>query len=169
MKVTNLIVSIAMLASTSFMCMGQAESNVKLSGNQIMDTIILPKPNLEKGMPLMQALNIRKSSRSFSDIKISTQQLSELLWAANGVNRNDGKRTAPSAVNVQFVDIYVVTQEAVYLFDAIKHRLIPIVVGDFRKDCGSQDFVAVAALNLVYVANFDPSKKNARICLQSHP
>ena len=106
----------------------------------------------------MLALKDRRSERSFSDKKLSLQQISELLWSANGVNRDDGKRTAPAAVNVQFVDIYAVTQEGVFQYDAIKHRLIPIVAGDLRKECGMQDFVSVAALNLVYVADFQKSK-----------
>ena len=117
----------------------------------------------------MQALNNRRSVRSFSDKKLSLQQISGLLWSANGINRDDGKRTAPAAVNVQFVDIYVVMQEGVYLYDALIHRLIPVVEGDFRKDCGSQDFVAVAALNLVYVADFQKSKKLPEYAAKATP
>jgi nitroreductase len=122
------------------------------------DTIKLLKPDIKKGMPLMQALNLRKTTRELSDKKLTFQQLSELLWAANGINREDGKRTAPAAMNKQFVDLYVVLQEGIYKYNAILNRLEPVKKGDYRKETGSQDFVSVAAVNLLYVA--DQSKLN---------
>ena len=79
----------------------------------------LPQPQLEKGMPLMQALRARKSTREFSAEKLPAQVLSDLLWAAFGVNRQDtGGRTAPSTRNWQDIDIYVATVDGLYLFDA---------------------------------------------------
>lgn len=122
------------------------------------DTINLPKPDLQKGKPLMEVLKSRQSSRLFYDKSLSIQQISEIVWCANGINRDDGKRTAPAAVNVQFVDIYVVTVVGVFLYNALEHQLIPIVAGDYRKDCGAQDFVSIAAINLVYIADFKKSK-----------
>ena len=122
------------------------------------DTIKLLITDKNKGIPVMQALNQRKTTRDLSDKKLCLLQLSDVLWSANGINREDGKRTAPAAMNKQFVDIYVVAQEGVYLYDAIKNRLIPIIAGDFRKETGSQDFVSIAAVNLVFVADLEKLK-----------
>src|ERR1039458_1652517 len=112
-------------------------------------TISLPKPNTTGGMPLMQALNARQSGREFSPEKLSPQALSNLLWAAYGVNRPDGRRTAPSANNRQTIDIYAVLAEAVYLYNAKEHRLDLVVPGDLRKATGSPQIVAHAPLNPV--------------------
>ena len=117
-------------------------------------TIPLPKPNMTGGMPLMQALNARQSGREFSAEKLSPQALSNLLWAAYGVNRPDGKRTAPSANNRQTIDVYVALAEGVYLYNAKEHRLDLVVGGDLRAATGQQPFAAQAPLDLVYVADF---------------
>jgi SagB-type dehydrogenase family enzyme len=117
-------------------------------------SIPLPKPDTIGGKPLMQVLKERKSSRTFSDKKIADQVMSNLLWAAFGINRPDGHRTAPSAMNWQEIDIYVFTADGVSLYDARSHALQPVMKGDFRAKTGMQDFVAAAPLNLVYVADF---------------
>jgi SagB-type dehydrogenase family enzyme len=117
-------------------------------------TIPLPKPNTTGGMPLMQALSARQSGREFSAEKLSPQALSNLLWAAYGVNRPDGKRTAPSANNRQTIDVYVALAEGVYLYNAKEHRLDLVTAGDLRAATGQQPFVALAPLDLVYVADF---------------
>lgn len=112
-------------------------------------------PQTEIGKPLMQALKLRSSSRSFDSKPLSLQDLSNLLWAAYGINRTEsGKRTVPSAMNWQEYDIYVVLQEGTYLYDAQKNELKLIVKQDLREYCGTQDFVKTAPLNLVYVADF---------------
>ena len=117
--------------------------------------IQLPKPQVDGGRPLMQVLKDRGSSRSFSSEKLPLQVLSNLLWAASGINRPDsGKRTAPSAVNWQELDIYVATAEGLYLYDAKSHRLNPILSEDIRALTGRQPFVREAPVNLVYVADF---------------
>ena len=95
-----------------------------------LDTISLSAPQMDKGLTVMRALNARKSQRDFTNEPLTRQQLSELLWAANGVNRPDGKRTAPAAVNVQTVDIYVLMPEGVYRYDAPGLRLLPVDAGD---------------------------------------
>jgi len=118
------------------------------------EPIALPKPNTQGGKPLMQALNERKSDREFSAEKLSPQTLSNLLWAAFGVNRADGKRTAPSAVNRQVIDIYAVRADGAYVYNAKAHRLDPVVSGDLRPATGTQAFVGQAPLNLVYVADY---------------
>jgi Nitroreductase len=116
--------------------------------------IELPSPNKTGGMPLMEALDNRQSSREFSDKALEPQVLSDLLWAAYGFNR-DKMRTAPSANNRQEFSIYVALESGVYVYDAEANVLKIKVKGDLRGKTGSQDFVATAPLNLVYVANLD--------------
>ncbi len=116
--------------------------------------IILPQPDKEGGMPLMKALNERGSHREFSTKEINPQQLSNLCWAAWGINRPEaGKRTAPSSMNEQEMELYVVLPHAAYLYNAEEHQLDLIKAGDLRSYCGEQDFVATAPLNFIYVAN----------------
>lgn len=116
--------------------------------------IQLEKPDYNGGVPIMKALRERKSNRDIADRPLSVRHLSELLWAANGQNREDGKRTAPSAMNRQMVDIYVVLKDAIYLFKPAEHQLVLKVAGDYRKLAGGQPFVQTAPVNLVYVADF---------------
>jgi SagB-type dehydrogenase family enzyme len=125
--------------------------------------ITLPQPQLAGGVPLMQALKARKSSREFADRAIPRQQLSNLLWAAFGVNRTgEKKRTAPSAHNRQEIDIYVAMSNGLFRYDAFEHALIPIVKRDIRFLTGKQKFPARAALNLVYVVDFSRVKNVPR-------
>ena len=123
------------------------------SAGEAVAVIPLPKPQTSGGMPLMHALAERKSAREFAADKLPAQVLSNLLWAAYGVNRPDGRRTAPSAMNEQTVDIYVTLPEGAYLYKAREHRLDLVAPGDFRAAAGQQSFVAEAPLNLVYVAD----------------
>ncbi len=116
--------------------------------------IVLPAPDKTGGKPLMQALNERQTTRSFTKDSLSLQQLSNLLWAASGINRPDqGKKTAPSAMNWQEIDMYVTLPGGCYVYSAVSHSLKFINNKDLRKKTGSQDFVADAALNIVYVAD----------------
>lgn len=124
--------------------------------------ITLPTPQISGGRPLMQVLRDRSSSRSFSTEKLSAQTLSNLLWAAYGINRPDsGKRTAPSAMNSQDIDIYVATPSGLYLFDAKAHALTPVLSEDIRALTGTQPYVKEAAINLVYVSDFSKFAKVA--------
>lgn len=116
--------------------------------------INLPAPNKTGGKPLMQALNERKSIRSYQDKELTSQQLSDLLWAANGFNRDD-KRTAPTANNRQELELYVTTKNGVYFYDARNHLLKEVKKGDQRAQAGTQDFVARAALNLIFVSDME--------------
>ncbi len=121
---------------------------------QELKPIELPTPQTSGGKPLMQALKDRHTSREFSPEKLSPQILSNLLWAAFGVNRADsGKRTAPSAMNWQEIDIYVATAEGLYVYDAHGNKLDPVLDKDVRAATGTQDFVKEAPVNLVYVAD----------------
>jgi nitroreductase len=114
----------------------------------------LPKPRTEGGRPLMECLKDRRTMRAFSARKLSDQVLSNLLWAACGVNRPDGKRTAPTAVNWQEIDVYVALEEGLYLFDAQAHALKLIKEADLRALTGTQRFCADAPVNLVFVADY---------------
>ncbi len=125
---------------------------------QNLKPIPLPKPQTEGGKPLMQALKERKSAREFSPEKLPLQVLSNLLWAGFGVNRPDGHRTAPSARNVQDIDIYAATADGLYLYDAKAHALQPVVAEDIRGATGTQPFVREAPLNLVYVSDYEKMK-----------
>ncbi len=116
--------------------------------------IQLPSPDKEGGMPLMKALNERQSSREFNQKEVSLKDLSDLCWAAWGFNRED-KRTAPSSMNKQEMDLYVVLAKGLYLYNAKENKLILVKSGDLRSFCGKQDFVAVAPLNFIYVANME--------------
>ena len=112
----------------------------------------LPAPDRTGGKPLMEALNLRRSTRTFQEKELSLQQLSNLLWAANGFNRDD-KRTAPTANNRQELELYITTREALYFYDARNHSLREIKKGDLRGETGAQDFVAKVPLNLIFVVD----------------
>ncbi len=122
---------------------------------QALQPIELPKPETSGGKPLMEALKERSSSREFRADKLPPQVLSNLLWAAFGINRSDsGKRTAPSANNRQEIDVYAVTADGAWLYNAKAHRLEPVAEGDHRAATGTQAFVGEAPLDLVYVADY---------------
>jgi SagB-type dehydrogenase family enzyme len=121
---------------------------------QEQKSLQLPPPQTDIGKPLMQALQLRQSLRSFDSKPLPLQEISNVLWAANGINRPEsGKRTAPSAMNWQEVDIYVVLKEGAYLYDAKSQSLDPIVAKDLREATGRQAFTKDAPLNLVYVSD----------------
>jgi nitroreductase len=127
---------------------------------QEAEVIKLPEPQTDGGMPLMQALKLRQSTRgNFGpDTKLPMQLISNLLWAANGVNRPDGKRTAPSAIDWRNIDIYVTTADGLFLYDADQHSLKVLHRKDVRAVAGLQDFVKTAPLNLIYVADLSKAK-----------
>lgn len=113
----------------------------------------LPSPRKTGGMPLMEALAKRATSREFDTRDLPADQLSSLLWAAFGVNRPDGKRTAPSSMNKQEMELYVLLKAGAYVYDAAKHRLAPALGEDLRALGGRQEFVKDAPVTLVYVAD----------------
>ena len=121
---------------------------------QVIKSIQLPAPQKDIGKPLMQVLNSRQSTRVFTTKQLPIQEISNLLWAAFGINRTDeGKRTAPSARNWQDIDIYVFLPEGVYIYRAKDNKLEQISNVDLRSMAGVQDFVKTAPLNLVYVSD----------------
>jgi nitroreductase len=120
---------------------------------QDLKPLALPTPQTTGGKPLFQALKERKSVREFGPGQISQQTLSNLLWAAWGINRDDGRRTAPSASNHQEIDVYVITADGAYVYDAKGNTLKPVAQTDLRKLAGTQAYAADAPVNLVFVAD----------------
>jgi nitroreductase len=121
---------------------------------QELAPVALPAPQTDGGMPLMKALKLRATSRAFAPDPLPPQTLSNLLWAAWGINRpQEGKRTAPSARNWQEIDVLVVNATGTYLYDAAANVLKPLVAGDLRALTGMQDFVKEAPVTLVMVAD----------------
>jgi SagB-type dehydrogenase family enzyme len=157
--ITSLIVTVVVLATIYFFPFNgeTVEKKVTNSGN-----IKLPDPVTTGGMPLMDALKNRKSSRTFSDKKIDMQTLSDLLWAANGVNRKEsGKRTAPTANDTRAMDVYAVMEDGTFLFNPDEHSLEQISERDLREFAGRQDFVKKAPLNLIYVSDYSKLKSGS--------
>ena len=126
--------------------------------------IVLPAPETSSGLPVMQAMKQRKSSRKFADASLTDRQLSLILWAANGVNRpEEGKRVNPAARRIYNVNVYAVLPDGIYLYQPEKHALAQVFAGDFRPSLTKNpSYVQTAPLTLVYVANpvppRDPSK-----------
>lgn len=114
--------------------------------------IKLPAPQKTGGKPLMEVLNERESNRAFANKDLSDQTLSNLLWAAWGFNR-ENKRTAPSSRDRQEIDVYVLLKKGTYIYDAKANTLIEVSKKDLRSFAGTQEFVASAPVNLVYVCN----------------
>jgi len=118
--------------------------------------IALPNRPASAQADLVQALENRKSVRDYRPDRLTMQDLSAVLWAANGVNRDYGRRTAPSAFGNDYIDLYVVGDEGAWRYDAPSHRLKAVAPGDLKGRLTSQRFVARASHVLVLVA--DPGK-----------
>jgi nitroreductase len=122
----------------------------------------LPAPQMSGGRPLMEVLRDRKSTREFTTEPVSREQLANLLWAGFGVNRPEtGQRTAPCTMNLRCIDIYVATTEGVFRYDAEAHRLVVIGRQDIRTLTGGQDYVKIAPVAIVYVADLGKLEKVA--------
>lgn len=117
---------------------------------KVMD---LPPPRKNGGMPLIAALQQRHSTREYSDRPIPKQLLSDLLWAAFGINRPNGDRTAPYWRHVMVIDLYLALADGVWIYEPKAHTLLLHLADDIRGQTGHQDFVATAPLNLIYVAH----------------
>ncbi len=126
-----------------------------------MDPIILPEPERIGGMPLLEALQLRQTTRNIGPREISLQVLSNLLWAAFGVNRETASlsktgRTAPSASNSQEIDLYVSLKDGVYVYEAVPHQLTPIAAGDFSMLSGqgrASKLTQHTPVNIFYVVD----------------
>jgi nitroreductase len=113
----------------------------------------LPPPRKDGGKPLFQALNLRRSIREYSDRALPPQVLSDLLWAAFGINRPSGDRTAPYWRHIMVIDVYAAMADGVWLYEPSRHALLLHMRSDIREQTGLQEFVASAPLNLIYVAH----------------
>lgn len=148
-KMIKLIVCFIVFFSCSYFCYPIASCGGELK------TIGLPLPRTQGGKPLMQALKERKSQREYSSKDIPIEALSDMLWAACGVNRQDSRmRTNPTAKNYQEIEVYVAKKDRVYRYEPLTNELILILEEDVRALTGKQDFVAQAPVNLIYVADF---------------
>lgn len=123
-----------------------------LTSSLFAQDIQLPTPDKKGGKTLMQALSERKSSREFKEKELPNDVLSNLLWAANGFNRED-KRTAPTANNRQELELYLVMKSGIYFYNAREHRLALVKKGDYRKSAGTQTYVANAPVNILFVSD----------------
>jgi SagB-type dehydrogenase family enzyme len=139
-----------------FIAAAAATATTRAAGSLAQDltAIALPAPQMSGGKPVLTALKERKSTREFSTEKLPLPVLSNLLWAAFGINRPDGRRTAPSAKNWQETDIYLASADGVHVYDAKTHALTPLGKDDIRALTGTQVYVKDAPLNMVYVADF---------------
>lgn len=144
------------LAKLALGAMGQLRP--KPAQGDAVPTIALPTPDTTGGLPLMEAIAKRHSMREFAPRELPLAMLSNLLWAANGVNRADGGRTTPSAVNAQEIEIYVALPSGAYAYDAHANVLRLVAGTDVRRVTGYQDFVDEAPLDLVYVADHSRMK-----------
>jgi SagB-type dehydrogenase family enzyme len=131
----------------------QSASPAQHDASDTTADIKLPLPKQAGGKPLFEALKDRRSTREFRSEELSVKMLSNLLWAAFGVNRLNRDRTAPSAHDWQEIDIYVALKRGLYLFDPHANILRQVLAQDIRAATGLQDFVGTAPLNLVYVAD----------------
>lgn len=118
------------------------------------DVIIqLPPARAQGGKPLIEALKLRRSVREYADRALPSQVLSDLLWAAFGINRPSGDRTAPYWRHIMVIDIYAAMADGLWFYDPKRHVLQQRSRVDIRAATGLQDFVASAPLNLIYVAH----------------
>lgn len=130
-------------------------SGYNMTCAQAIETITLPEVQKTGGMSLMEALQNRQSQRLFSSEELSLQQMSNLLWAAYGINRPDGYRTVPSARTYNEFDIYIIKADGWFIYDPVKHALLKMGNDDLREFAGTQPFVKNAPVNLIFVADFD--------------
>lgn len=129
------------------------------ANGESLTMMALPPAQTTGGLPLMEALRQRHSAREFRPDALTQQQLSDLLWAACGLNRETlGGRTAPSAMNAQEVDLYVALPQGLYLYEPKAHALQLVVPEDVRRVTGYQDFVDTAPLDLIFVAEHSRMK-----------
>jgi nitroreductase len=124
-----------------------------VAAEQEAKPLVLPPPRSEGSQPLIAALKLRRSTRSYSDRSLPPQVLSDLLWAAFGINRPTGDRTAPYWRHIMVIDIYVAMANGVWLYEPKDHTLLPYLNDDIRGQTGQQDFVGTAPVNLIYVAH----------------
>ena len=150
-KFVKTVPSLAVLAGSPL------DYSLHVKGLQELKTIVLPQPDKDGGKSILASLIERKTTRTISSKELPMQVISNLLWAAFGVNRNKaafGKtgRTAPSASNSQEIDLYVALSDGVYVYESVKHNLLPVAGGDFRQRSGRRG-TATAPLHIFYIVD----------------
>jgi nitroreductase len=135
---------------------------------QSLNPIKLPPPAIKGGKPIMETFQDRRSDREYSSKDLSVEDISNLLWAACGINRPDGRRTSPTARNTQEIDVYLINKDAAYLYVATENLLQPIYNGDLREALAAgQNFVKDAPICLVIVGDVskfgDANDRNLKI------
>lgn len=123
-------------------------------GQEAPKVIKLNTPTFNEGMKLMEALKNRQSSKGFTEKEISLQDISNLMWAALGINRPDGKRTAPTGSNRQEIELYAFFKHGAYHYNYKDHTLELVAEGDHRAITGRAD-AQKAYLNLLFIADTD--------------
>lgn len=167
-KLTTLAICVLLAA-----CAGQPQTKeTQTTKTMDSETITLTVP-AENGATLLDALKKRSSVRAYTDEGLTPEQLSGVLWAASGQNREDGRLTAPSALALYPIKVYAVIETGIYLYDSKGHRLDLVKQGDFRQLTGLQDFVYTAPLNIMYIADLEayaerlgdmPEESKLRLC-----
>lgn len=147
-KFASFVLSAAFLAASVNLC--AAEKTIKL-----------PPPDKAGGKPLMQCLTERKSERKFDSKPLPPQILSDLLYAADGISRPDGRKTVPTARNLQSQEVYAAMADGLYLYHPKTHSLDLVKAGDIREKCGMQAIHKTAPIVLIYIGDVSKIGKNA--------
>ena len=147
-KFASFVLSATFLAASMNLC--AAEKTIKL-----------PPPDKAGGKPLMQCLTERKSERKFDSKPLPPQILSDLLYAADGISRPDGRKTVPTARNLQSQEVYAAMADGLYLYHPKTHSLDLVKAGDIREKCGMQAIHKTAPIVLIYVGDVSKIGKNA--------
>ena len=136
--------------------LGVAMTAAITANTQALEPIKLSKPNLKSGKSMMESFQERRSEREFSSKDLSIEDISNLLWATNGINRADGRRTAPTARNMQEIDVYLIDKNGAYLYVPAEDLLQPVYSGDLREAfAAGQNFVTTAQIILLIVGDTD--------------
>lgn len=149
---TKFVMMLAALAMTACVCKTE-KSEVVATPIVEGAEIVLAQPDLQAGLTINAALKNRCSSREYSTAPLSLEELSGVMWAAAGVNREDGHLTAPSALGLYPVKVYALLEGGIYLYDAPQHKLVRVVEGDHRALSALQEFAFTAPLNIAYIAD----------------
>lgn len=151
--------------------------SIFIIGTVRAEDIVLPKPSMTGGMPVMEAMAKRSSKKEFDGSAFDNQTMSDILWAGFGISRENGKRTIPTAKNEQNLELYVLLSTGAYLYDAKDNKLVQVSTEDFREKAGKQgDIHKKASMMIVYVEklgdaynkfNTGAASQNVALCVTS--
>ena len=151
MKHIAILAAASLALFAAFTCPAQ-DAAAKIDTKAV--EVALPAPAKTGGMPLMQTLAERKTIRDYKPAELDAATISEILYAANGVNRPDGKRTIPTAMNKQDLEVYIALPSAAYHYDAKANKLVKIADGDFRTELiANKNMAQNSACILVYASD----------------